>query len=319
MKIKHSFLHILTGVDLADRRLPVMIADSEIPGPTVWITACMHGEEVGGIALVHDTFLYLKNKGMICGKVCAFPLLNPWGFESMTRNVYPTHEDLNRSFPGSAKGSLAQRIAKKVLYSIVKSKPELVIDLHHDWVQSVPYALLDHPNPDYKHNSWEVTKDNLKHCDMLQIMDSVPIKGSLTHTLLLQGIPAITLELGESYRINENQIRTGLNTVLKILHHYGIVESSNEDQQVEIHESCKNKLLEYIWGPVANNAGIIRYLVVPGQVVNKDQAIAEIFNSVGNKLSILYAPAHAVVLGYRDYAMVVPGMQVIAFGKIADN
>ena len=315
MKTQYSFQRIVTGADLAIRRLPMMRADSEVKGPTLWLTACMHGEEVGGIALIQDLFADLQKQGLICGQVCAFPLLNPWGFETMTRTVHPTGEDLNRSFPGNPKGTLAQRMAAKILPAIDGTSPDLVIDLHHDWVRSVPYGLLDPWNAEFDQTAWEKSKSYLKQCDMLQVIDTDVIPSSLTYNLLMKGIPSLTFELGESYRINEPQIRFGLEIIWQLLSHLGMVQPRT-DLAKKATEGSKARLLQYAPGPIASEAGIIRYKVLPGDVVRKNQPIACIYNSFGKKLKTLKAQEQAVVLGYRDYAVVFPGMQVMAFGLI---
>ena len=316
MKTHYSFLRILTGADLAIRRLPVMRAESDRPGPVVWLTACMHGEEVGGMALIHDLFNRLRKNGLHKGQIYSFPLMNPWGFETMGRNVHPTQEDLNRCFPGNPHGTLAERMAQKVFDAILDTGPSL--DLHHDWVRSVPYGLLDPWHDKLSRTAWEESRQWLSHCDMLQVSDHETISGSLTHNLLARGIPALTFELGESFRINEPQIRFGVEVVWKILERLGMVDPMPNPPRPPLPRPCDGRLLEYAGGPVTAEAGIIRYQVLPGEIVRKNQPIARIYNSFGKQLKTLKAPAKAVVLGYRDYAMVFPGMPVMAFGLIKD-
>ena len=52
-RTRYSFLKILTGSDLSIRRLPVMSVSSRNPGPVIWLTGCMHGDEVGGLIVIH--------------------------------------------------------------------------------------------------------------------------------------------------------------------------------------------------------------------------------------------------------------------------
>ena len=88
LKIKYSFLKILTGWDLSRRRLPIMIADNRRKGPLLWLTACCHGDEVGGIVIIQDVFKKIrKNNNLLKGVLYAFPLMNPIGFETQTRNI----------------------------------------------------------------------------------------------------------------------------------------------------------------------------------------------------------------------------------------
>ena len=145
-KIKYSFLKILTGSDLSRRRLPFMSIESINPGPVVWLTGCMHGDEVTGIVTIQEVFKKIQKQLLLKGALYAFPLMNPIGFEAASRNITISREDLNRSFPGSKNGSLAERIADKIFTTIEQTKPTLVLDLHNDWMKSIPYAIID-PKP----------------------------------------------------------------------------------------------------------------------------------------------------------------------------
>ncbi|HQA63697.1 MAG TPA: hypothetical protein PK085_01160 [bacterium] len=51
-KINYGFFKIMTGSDLSTRRLAIMSAKSKNPGPVVWLTGCVHGDEVGDIAVI---------------------------------------------------------------------------------------------------------------------------------------------------------------------------------------------------------------------------------------------------------------------------
>lgn len=96
----YCFKRIMTGSDLSRRRLPVMCATSENPGPVVWLTACSHGNEVSGIVVIQEVFKSIRRR-LRCGSVQAFPLMNPLGFEAGKRHITMSGEDLNRSFPGN--------------------------------------------------------------------------------------------------------------------------------------------------------------------------------------------------------------------------
>jgi len=81
-KIKYSLLKILTGSDLSRRQLPLMVVESSLKDPVVWLTACGHGDEVGGIVVVQEIFKMIRKRGLLRGSLYAFPLMNPIGFET---------------------------------------------------------------------------------------------------------------------------------------------------------------------------------------------------------------------------------------------
>ena len=78
--------------DIVERRIPVLTLDSKIDGPTVWLTACIHGDEVGGTAIVHDVFAAIGKSGMLRGRLNALPLINSLGFENVSRFVNADRE-----------------------------------------------------------------------------------------------------------------------------------------------------------------------------------------------------------------------------------
>src|SRR3989344_817712 len=158
-KPSYSFKKILTGSDLSSRRIPMMELHGKESGPTVWLTGGIHGEEVGGVVVIQEIFKILQKEQLLKGSLYAFPLMNPIGFENATRYLPMTKEDLNRSFPGEEDGTLSERIAKVIFDNIIKTKPDLVIDLHNDWTQSIPYTLIDPKNIFPKNSpAWEETK-----------------------------------------------------------------------------------------------------------------------------------------------------------------
>ena len=150
-KIDFSFLKIITGSEISSRSLPIMKAQGSDPGPKIWLTSCSHGDEIGTIVIIQELFRRLKKSPLLKGTIYAFPLMNPIGFETSSRNITLSEEDLNRSFPGDKNGSFAERIAFKIFSTIKETKPRLVIDLHNDWTNSIPYCLVDvHPGKQNK-------------------------------------------------------------------------------------------------------------------------------------------------------------------------
>jgi len=314
MKKHYSFLKILTGSDLSKRRIPTMELDSEQDGPTVWITGCMHGDEIGGTVIIHELFKKLQ-KRLQRGRVMAFPLMNPFGFENSTRNIM-SEEDLNRSFPGSEKGTLAQRIAAKIFTYIVDSRPSLVIDLHNDWNKSIPYALLDPAS--YKSVDHKV-EQLAQRTGLLQIVDTEKIHSSLTFNLIQEGIPALVLEMGESMTINEKNVEIGLQALWNILRNQGMVDDEDPLYQYPLPEKVRDKTLVYSCLPLSSTSGIIRFVRKPGELVVKGQKIAKVYNAFGKQIETIAALADGIVIGYSDSALSFPGSAVMAYGNLPPN
>jgi len=322
--IKYSFIKILTGSDLSVRKLAYMQVDSNINGPVVWLTGCVHGDEVGGIVIIQEIFKRLKKSPLIKGSLHAFPLMNPIGFELVTRGISLSEEDLNRSFPGNASGTLAERMASKIFAAIMKSKPTFVLDMHNDWINSIPHILID-PFPGQKHKlAYSNTKLLASKMgfpiinEKEEAEESEELKKSLSGSLLARDIPALTLEIGGasivSSIIREEEIQDGVKAIWDVLTYLGMVNPIIQDYNYEFPQQIKNKILKYSHQPVCSTSGIIRYLVKPGQLVKKDEAVARIYNVFGKLQETLVASNNGLVLSHYDYSIAYPGAEIIAFG-----
>ncbi|NYK37232.1 succinylglutamate desuccinylase, partial [Salmonella enterica subsp. enterica serovar Typhimurium] len=89
--------------------LPVHVLHGREDGPTVWVSAAIHGDEVAGVEIVRRVLERLQPRNLR-GTLLAVPIVNVLGVMAGDRYL-PDRRDLNRSFPGSARGSLASRIA----------------------------------------------------------------------------------------------------------------------------------------------------------------------------------------------------------------
>lgn len=311
VKIKYSFLKILTASDLSRRQLPFMSIESVNPGPTIWLTACIHGDEVSGIVIIQKIFKNLK-RTLLKGTVCAFPLVNSIGFETSSRFITLSEEDLNRSFPGKKDGSLAERIAEQVFSEIMAKKPDLVLDLHNDWIRSVPFVLFDYLEEVKYPDICKKAKDLSKNTGLLTVFETEEAKGSLSCELIRQGILALTLELGEPYVINEQSVELGTKSITNILTYLGMIQPV-EIFNYPIPENLKNKILKYS-DQSSSTSGIIRFLVEPGEVVQKGQPVARIYNVFGRLEETIIASGDGIVLGHADYSVAFPGSLIMSFG-----
>ena len=315
MRISRRLIGI-TGIrDIVERRIPVLTLDSKVPGPTVWLTACIHGDEAGGTALVHDVFATLGKTGLRRGKLNALPLINSLGFENMSRFVNADREDLNRCFPGDARGSAGQQIAHRLFELVTATPPDLVIDLHNDWIHSVPYVLIE---PAELYASPELRKATLRLALATRQLvvqepdDDDALAGTLAGALVAAGIPAFTIEAGGAYGIVEDGVGAGKAAVLDALAAMEMVDAS-----AITGESPGDAVrLRYSNRPLATTSGLVRFSVGPGDRIKAGQVVARIFSAFGSCEETLRATAPGYVLGVADHARVVPGGELIAIGEL---
>jgi len=314
--IKYSHIKILTGSDLSRRRLPLMMIQSANPGPVVWLTGCIHGDEVIGMVVIQEIFKIIKKQPLIKGSIYAFPLMNPIGFETSSRNITLSKEDLNRAFPGNKLGSLAERIAEKIFPTISQTRPSVVIDIHNDWQNSIPYVAID-PDPGQAHQEvYEQTRWFAQQTGFLVVRDTDEIQHTLSDSLIHFGVPALTIELGESYVINEINVEYGVRSIQSILAGLGMMAGNSEMFYHPNARDFAGKILTYSQQPTSSSSGIIRFLLKPGDSIRKDQPFARIYNPFGKVQETLCARRDGIVLGHSDSAVAFPGVGVTAFGEI---
>lgn len=311
-RVRYSFIKILVGSDLAGRRLPLMSARSANPGPVVWLTGCCHGDEVCGAVIIQEIFRRIK-KRLLRGELHAFPLMNPVGFETATREISLSNEDLNRCFPGDSKGSLGQRIADRIFTTIMATSPHLLIDLHTDWTQSMPYTILDRKLDGAGNNAYQTAKTLATQTGFICIQENDDLTNTLSYNMLARGVPAFTLELGEPYVINEENVRYGVDAVVNILAAMEMFAPNPEPAAFPWPAYDGSRLYQYSDRPYSSKSGIIRFLAKPGDRIKQGQPFARIVNTFGKHQETLKANADAVVLGHSDNSVVFPGMPVMAF------
>jgi uncharacterized protein len=314
IEVDYSLIRILTGSDLAKRKLPFTKIKSTNPGPTIGFTACVHGDEVGGIVVLQELFKRLRTR-LLKGTVFAFPLMNPIGFETSSRRITLSDEDLNRSFPGNKEGSVGERIASTIFTKIKQADPSLVIDLHNDWRKSIPYTIID-PISEKKKELYERIKSFAQDTGFPIILDTDDVEKTLTYSLLKEDIPAFTIELGESDVVNETDVEQGLSAIWTVLENLKMVGPLQEDMiRFKTPEGALKRVLKYS-SVNSHTSGIIRFLIKPGDIVKKGQPIAKAYNAFGKLLEVLKAAEDGIVLGYSDSSVAFPGTQIMAFGDL---
>lgn len=313
-KVKHHFLKLMTGSDLSQRKIPIISIESGLPGPVVWITACGHGDEVTGIVIVQELMKYLKKYGLECGSIYMIPIMNPIGFENVSRHIPFSDEDLNRAFPGKENGTLAERIAFKIFTAIMDTSPDLVIDLHNDWINSIPYALVDPFDKD--RSVYDQAMHYAKLSGFIVVRDNDLLRSSLSHAMLTRGIPSITLELGESYIVSERNVQYGLYALLNILSYHKMSSLSSGFFKYPLPGRLEDMVLVYSDKPLCTVSGIIRFIVKPGVIVRRGKVIARVYNVFGRVRETMVADTDGFVLGHTDSSLAFPGALVMAFGNI---
>lgn len=314
MRISRRTIDITGLRDISQRRIPVLVADSNKPGPVVCLTACIHGDEVGGTAIVHDVFAYLRRATLLRGSVVAYPLVNSMGFENVSRFITTDREDLNRCFPGDPQGTIGQRIARRLFDTIVKAEPDLVIDLHNDWIRSVPYLLID-PEAEFRSKALcRRVRKLAQSTGLLLVEDSDvfhPLANTLAGALIAAGVPAFTVEAGGSFAVVEEGVSVGTRAVLSTLASLDMLDYPDAASGAETSQA----VLKYSDRPLCTTSGLVRFAVEPGERIAPEQLLATVYSAFGSREEQLRAAGNGFVLGLEDHACVRPGRAIIAIAE----
>lgn len=318
-KVSKRLIDVTGMRDVIQRRIPVMTLDSRLAGPVVWLTGCIHGDEPGGAVIIQDVFKQLRKAGLECGMLHALPLINPTGFENVSRYVNAEREDLNRCFPGNAKGTAGQRMARRIFDLIADSEPSLVIDLHNDWIQSVPYVVLE-PRACFRQTGLRRKTVGYAKATALPVVQEPDTDDSSTQTLtgalVARGIPALTIEAGGACGIVETSVRAGKTAIIGVLRQLGMVTTAADSVPGPTKAA---RVLDYTNQPLCTSSGIIRFSVEPGEAVAAEQELGCVYSAFGSLEETLRAKRPGYVLGVSDHARALPGSEVIAIAEFGER
>ena len=272
-------------------RLPVHVWRGAEPGPTVFISAAVHGDEINGTGairrLIQEPSFQLR-----AGALVLAPVVNIAAFEQLSR-YSPDRRDLNRTFPGSARGSLTSRLANVIFRDIV-ARCDYGIDLHTAALRRTNYpnvrADLDHEGT-----------ARLAHLFGAEVvLNSTGPEGSLRRTATEGGCPTIVLEAGEVWKVEPSVVEYTLRGIHNVLVGLDMVEGEATEPRFRI-------VAERTRWMRAERGGFLRFHVHPGSSVSEGQLLATNTTLSGQPLETIEAPQDAIVLGMTTLPAVAPG------------
>ena len=278
----------------ANVSLPIHIIRAKKAGPTIFVSAAVHGNELNGIEIIRRLINQKKFK-IIKGTVIAVPMVNVYGVVNQSRYM-PDRRDLNRCFPGSAKGSLAGRVAHIFLNEIVKHC-DYGIDLHTGAIHrsNLPQIRADMSDTE--------TKELAEVFGVSVVLNSNLVDGSLRESAVKNQTKILLYEAGEALRFDEFSIRAGMKGILNILQHLGMKRKTAT--------SKKKKSAPFIangsqWVR-ANASGIVHNIVNLGDQITKGEILAEIGSPYGEVIDFVKASRSGILIGKQNIPLVQEG------------
>lgn len=281
--------------------IPVYVFNSKNPGPTLLIQAGLHGDEINGIEIVRRMLadkLYTIDKGAIV----AVPILNIFGFIHFSRDV-PDGKDVNRSFPGTRRGSMASRIAYHYLNEIMH-QIDVAIDLHTGGSQRHNFPQIRYTNED------SLSSELASIFNAPFTFSSKLIKGSFRNAAYLMKKPTIVFEAGESMRFDDFSIAAGIEGILRILRYFDMLKKSNEDRG-GLKKTIYLDKRRWLRAPTA---GMFIPKVLNGTQMQKGAILGLVSDIYGKKTKLIKAPDDGYIICINHQAVVNQGDALFHIG-----
>ena len=272
--------------------MPVRVICGRRAGPVLLVSAAVHGDELNGVEVVRR-LLQLKALRRIRGTLLAVPIVNVHGFLDQSRYL-PDRRDLNRSFPGTARGSIASRMAHIFMTELV-SKANFGIDLHT--------GAINRSNlPQIRGNLDDATTLELARVFGTAVIINANIRdGSLRACAMDLGIPMLIYEAGEALRFEEISIRAGIRGVLNVMRHIGmlpVLKARPTVAPVLAHSTAWMR---------APTSGIVSCKTKLGASVSRGQPLASISDPLGDTEEAVTAKFDGVVIGRNNLPLAHEG------------
>ena len=287
---------VLPVADLSIRvpiTMPVHVINGRTEGPRLFVCAAIHGDEINGVEIIRRV-VKLSALKRLRGALIAVPIVNVPGFLNLSRYL-PDRRDLNRSFPGSATGSLAARLARMFLDQVVSNATH-GIDLHTGAVHRDNYPQirvnLDDPQAEHMARAFSVPL----------VINAGFRQGSLRAAANELGVPVIVYEAGEALRFDESSIRAGVKGVTRVMRSLGML--GHREGAAPAHAPLILRSSHWVRAPCS---GVVRASRPVGVKIRKGDVLAIVSDPLGEMDTTIKSPTDGVIVGRSNLPLVHEG------------
>lgn len=301
----------LTQVELRVSRLPtgmwmsvpVGVVHGSRPGPVMWLSAAIHGDELNGVPIIRHVLDRIEPK-RLSGTVLAVPTVNVFGLVQSSRYL-PDRRDLNRCFPGSKRGSSASQLAHLFMTEVVM-RCELGLDLHtgSGGRTNLPQVRCDLDEPETLRLAKEFGAPVLLHSRLRD--------GSLRAAAHELGKTVLVYEAGEANRFDPGPIEMGVAGVHRVMRALGMIEHEVERPPKPPVLSRTSSWLR------ARRSGFCEMTLKLGAEVSRGDSVAVIFDALGRARSVVKARTRGILIGHVTSPIVNRGDAVAHVAALSD-
>lgn len=291
MTLELPLPHLYTRTPMT---MPVHVRRGRRAGPSLFVCAAVHGDELNGVEIIRRL---MKRRALsrIRGTIIAVPFVNVYGVIDRSRYL-PDRRDLNRSFPGSGRGSLAARLADLFMNEIVAHCTH-GIDLHTG-------ALHRGNLPQVRGNLDDEETLRLAGLFGVPVLINADLRdGSLREAAAARGIPMLLYEAGEALRFDEVSIRAGVQGILNVMRGLDML-APTRGRKRPTHEPFVARSSAWVRAPAS---GIFRGTVSLGAHVKNNELLGTIAEPVSDTESEVRASRGGIVIGRSNLPLVLEG------------
>ncbi|HEX2140012.1 MAG TPA: succinylglutamate desuccinylase/aspartoacylase family protein [Woeseiaceae bacterium] len=285
--------------------MPVHVVNGRRDGPTLFLTAAIHGDELNGVEIIKRILKRSLLKGLR-GRILAVPIVNVFGFIEQSRYL-PDRRDLNRSFPGRGSGSLASRLAHLVATEIV-ARSDYGIDLHTGAVHrtNLPQVRADLSDPH--------TRRMAHAFGAPVVIDANVREGSLRQYAGENGVPTLLYESGEALQFDELSIRVGVRGIVRVMRELEMLppETGPRKAATPIYTNATT----WVRAPMS---GLIQSRCRLGQHVRSDEVLAKISDPFGEVEVDVAASSGGIVIGRSTSPLTHEGDALFHLARFDDT
>lgn len=281
--------------------MSVHVIHGRRPGPTLFVSAAVHGDEVIGVEIARR-LLRTRQLDNLKGTLLVVPIVNAFGFLNHSRYL-PDRRDLNRSFPGNESGSLAARLARLFIIEVV-DRSNFGIDLHSAAIHrtNMPQIRVS-PSSDH-------TLELAEAFGAPVIIIAKNREGSLRQAAQTRGVDVLLFEGGEALRFDELTARAGVAGILRVMNAMKMIPRKGVAHARE--EPIQTTSSSWQRAPVG---GLLRGFKGTGDVVEAGDLLGQVSDPFGEAETDIISESKGIILGRTNLPVVNEGDALFHIGK----
>ncbi len=282
--------------------LPVLAAVGRKAGPTVGITAAVHGNELNGVEAIHKLFGSIDLEHLR-GTILALPIVNVPGFLGRRRHLVEGR-DLNHAFPGTTDGPTWSIYAHRLLTRFVVNL-DVLLDLHTASTGRVNTLYV-------RANMHDARAARIAHLQRPRIIvHSPPADGTLRGAASDAGVTAITIEIGNPQRFQRDVVSASVRGIRAVLAEAGVLPK----RKIQLGPPpvvCVQSEWRY-----SDRGGLMQVNVELGDMVVEGDLLATLVSPWGDAIASYTAPHAGIIIGRSVDPVAAAGARIVHLGRLA--